>query len=376
MYSTSTFLARRKASTVRGYKRALARFAKHVGSTTDTLHEYLDATPRETLVGDLLTFSDTLNGMGQNTQRNYVAAIMSYLSYNDINLPKAQRSQIVIKRGDVFRDRALSVAEVKKVSEYLQPVGKMALLILFTSGVRLGELLQMRESDVEGKIIHLKGSYTKTGASREVVISTECMNYMNDIWLPQKQDYLKSAVKRNKGLMEQEEVGKRAGVKSEKDDRIIPLQTSTAYGMLMRAFKNAGFSDKSGDRNLYHPHGLRKSFRSIVGSQNPDLAEKLMGHAGYLSMSYVRFDDLVKEYEKIEHLLTLSGNGGNGRLKVLEEENAGLKAQYASMVTQMEVMKRQMDAIMHVITPEYKAIFEDGSFIKNKVIDISTLDKE
>jgi hypothetical protein len=92
----------------------------------------------------------------------------------------------------------------------------------------------------------------------------------------------------------------------------------------MRGFKNAGYGDKRGDKFLYHPHGLRKSFRSIVGSQNPDLAETLMGHEGYLNQSYLRLD-IVKEYEKVEHLLSLTSNAGmNSRVKVLEEERETL----------------------------------------------------
>jgi integrase len=344
MYSTATFLARRKASTVRGYKRALARFAVHVGFTIETLHKYLTVTPREKLVEDLLTFSDTLKEMGQNTQRNYIAALMSYLTYNDIVLPKAQRSQIVVKRGDVFRDKAMTVEEVKKVYEYLSPVGRATLLLLFTTGVRLGELLQIRESDMEGKTIHLKGSYTKTGKERDVIMTTECYKFLKDIWLPQKPQYLGAAVNRNKGLIGQANAKKKPGVKKANDDRIIPLQISTGYGMLMRAFKNAGFSEKKGKKFLYHPHGLRKSFRTIIGSKNPDLAEYLMGHSGYMSLHYVRIDDAVKDYEALEHLLTLSGNGNgvSNRVKELEAEREKLQAQVNAMMEQMQQMQKDI----------------------------------
>jgi len=344
MYSTATFLARRKASTVRGYKRALARFAVHVGFTIDTLHDYLTV-PKEKLIGDLITFADSLTALGQNTQKNYVAAVMSYLSYNDIILPKAQRTQIVVKRGDVFRDKAMTVEEVKKVYEYLQPVGRATLLLLFTTGCRLGELLQVKESDMEGKTIHLKGSYTKTGKERDIIMTTECYNFLKDIWLPQKTAYLTAAQHRNKGLANQTKTPqRRAGTKCVDDDRIIPLQISTAYGMLMRAFRNAGFSEKKGKKFLYHPHGLRKSFRTIVGGKDLDLAESLMGHTGYMSQHYVRIDDVVKDYEKIEHLLTLSGNGNgmSNRVKELEAEKEKLQGQVDAMMEQMQKMQKDI----------------------------------
>lgn len=79
------------------------------------------------------------------------------------------------------------------------------------------------------------------------------------------------------------------------------------------------------ERNLYHPHGLRKSFRSIVGAVHPDLAEILMGHVGYLGNSYRRYD-LLKEYEKVEGLLSMgSTEAAESKLRSLEEINKELQ---------------------------------------------------
>jgi integrase len=320
MHSVAVFLTRRKPETVKVYKRSLILFSESVGFTIENLHEYLEGVSKEKLTGDLLTFADSLKNLGQNSQRNMVASVMSYLSYNDIIVPKAQRTQIVPRKGDVFRDKALTTDEVKRAFEFLPPIGRSALLLLFTTGMRIGEVIQIKESDAEGKIVHLTGAYTKNGRGRDVVMTQECLSYITDIWLPQKAEYLRKAQKRNVGLMSQVREEMRPEIKKLDDDRIIPCTQSTLYEILMRGFKRAGFGGKRGDKFLYHPHGLRKSFRSIVGSQNPDLAETLMGHEGYLNQSYLRID-IVKEYEKIEHLLSLTSNASmNGRVKQLEQE--------------------------------------------------------
>jgi integrase len=352
MYPVTTFLSRRKPETVKVYKRSLIRFADHVGFTIDNLHEYL-VLPKEKLTGDLLTFADTLTSLGQNSQRNTVASIMSYLSYNDIIIPKAQRTQIVPKKGDVFRDKALTAGEVKRVYEFLPPIGKACLLLLFTTGCRIGELIQIKESDMHGNVIHLKGVYTKNGRERDVVMTQECLAYLTDIWLPQKGDYLIAAQNRNIGLVNQSKTPeKKAGLKKLEDDRIIPASQSTIYEILMRGFKNAGFGDKLGDKFLYHPHGLRKSFRSIVGSQNPDLAEILMGHEGYLASSYIRLD-IVKEYETVEHLLSLTSNAGmNSRVKVLEAEKEALEARLKALE---QAQARSLSALVDEAGREFKS---------------------
>jgi integrase len=332
MHPVKIFLARRKPETIKVYKRSLERFSEIAGTPIDNLHEYLEGVPKEKLTGDLLTFADSLKNLSQNSQRNMVASVMSYLSYNDIVVPKSQRGQIIPKKGDVFRDKAPSADEVKRIYEFLPPIGKACLLLLFSTGMRIGEVIQVKESDREGKVIHLKGTYTKNAIGRDVVMSQECLSYLTDIWLPLKCDYLKAAQNRNIGLLNQARTPeKRAGVKQLEDDRIIPCTKSTIYEILMRGFKNAGFACKVGAKFLYHPHGLRKSFRSIVGSQNPYLAETLMGHEGYLNQSYIRLD-IVKEYAKVEHLLSLTGNAGmTSRVKVLEQEKEALEERLKAM---------------------------------------------
>ena len=91
MYSVAVFLSRRKPETVKVYKRSLTRFADHVGFTLDNLHEYL-VVPKEKLTGDLITFADTLKSMGQNSQRNTVASVMSYLK----NMKGSKNKRVIL----------------------------------------------------------------------------------------------------------------------------------------------------------------------------------------------------------------------------------------------------------------------------------------
>jgi len=55
-----------------------------------------------------------------------------------------------------------------------------------------------------------------------------------------------------------------------------------------------------------------------------------------LSSSYVRLD-LPKEYEKVEHLLSLTSNAGmNSRVKTLEAEKESLEARLKQVETQQQ----------------------------------------
>jgi integrase len=338
MYDVKTYLARRPRETVKVYRRGLQKFSDHVGVSLDTLHEYITR-PKEQILPDILTFADTLSDMNQNTQRLYVSTVMSYLSYNEILIPKAQRLQAVPKPGDVFRDKAVTIDQLRKIYEYLPPIGKAALLLLFCTGMRTGEVIAFKESDIEGRIIHLSGKYCKGGRGRDVVMTTECQVFLNDIWLPKKAKYLDIASRKTpKGTDKNGNPLKSTNGKPATDPRVIPVNKATLYAILMLGFKKAGLDAQSEGKNLIHPHSLRKSFKTIVGSVHPELSEILMGHIGYLGKSYQRYD-LLQEYARVEPFLTMGSTEATiSKVATLEKQNKELQERLQQLERQQQVI--------------------------------------
>jgi hypothetical protein len=72
----------------------------------------------------------------------------------------------------------MSVDEVKRVYEFIPSIWKACLLLLFTTGSSIGELIQTQVIDRLGKVIHLKGSYTKNGRAQDEVMITEGVRYL------------------------------------------------------------------------------------------------------------------------------------------------------------------------------------------------------
>ena len=158
---------------------------------------------------------------------------------------KHNGTQIVPKKGDPFRDKALSTKQVKQVYEFMPPIEKACLLLHFTTRMRIGELIEVKESDLEGKAINLKGTYTKNGREQDVVMTQECLSYLEDIWVTAKGRLPKNIAipeyRINQPIKNPGETGRD---KKLDDDRIIPAEKSTIYEILMRGFKRAGFGDK------------------------------------------------------------------------------------------------------------------------------------
>lgn len=66
-------------------------------------------------------------------------------------------------------------------------------------------------------------------------------------------------------------------------------EVDARWGRALRRMK-ADQRDPLTNRRIYHPHTLRKRFRTILGSRMPrDVLEALMGHEGYLDSSYRRY---------------------------------------------------------------------------------------
>jgi hypothetical protein len=114
-------------------------------------------------------------------------------------------------------------------------------------------------------------------------------------------------------------------------------------------------------------HGLRKWFktRCEMGGMKPIKIETLMGHSTGISDSYYRptEHDLLKDYPKVEDLLTISDENQ------LEQQIVKLKAQnlielykqrYAEMRLSLDEKDEMINGIKEQLHRIYKKLYEAG----------------
>lgn len=154
---------------------------------------------------------------------------------------------------------------------------------LATSGARKGELINVPKVDVDlqAKPARIILRSTKGGAPRVVFISTKAAALLGE------------HIKSTPGL-----------------DRIFCFSPRDAERAWVRSIKRLGQAerDPGSHRFVYHPHTLRKRFRTATGAILPrDVIEALMGHEGYLDGSYRRYEteELAAWYLKAEGVLDL-----------------------------------------------------------------------
>ncbi|NIM44541.1 MAG: tyrosine-type recombinase/integrase [Nitrososphaeria archaeon] len=279
-----------------------------------------------------------------------LSALRSFLEENDVELhPKFWRKVRNKKRGNRAQtlDRIPSNTELRRIVSHMPIQGKALYLSLASSGMRIGEALQLGLDDLDLDSdpvkIEIRGVYTKSGNPRITFISGEAKEAIEE-WLKTRNQYLVSASSRSRYD------------KPVEDRRLFPFKDNTARLIWINALGKADFKkrDPGTKRYTIHPHVLRKFFRTKMGPVIPvDIVEALMGHEGYLTEIYKRYsdEDLAKFYKQGESsLLIFTETGEISKIKQeIDERNKqlqtlvnGLTAENVTLKARIEIIQRQI----------------------------------
>ncbi|MGD0330874.1 MAG: site-specific integrase [Nitrososphaeria archaeon] len=311
---------------------------------------------------DIEKFSQSINSKPPKTIRLMLSTVKTFFIENDIELSdkfwKRTRRRIKGSRA-LTLDKVPSNEELKKILSHMSIEGKALFLVLSSSGMRIGESLKLKLSDLEDGTpykVKIRGEYTKSGNSRITFISKESVLFLNE-WLKVRQNHLNS------------ENGKTRLHASKEDERIFPYRVQTAYYMWRNALTQSGYMkrDSSTNRMTIHPHVLRKFYRTRLGSIIPvDIVETLMGHEGYLTEVYRKYQDdpdaLGKFYMQGEHTLTVFGSGEdvNKLREEISEKNKELQTLVNSLATENISLRNRLE----VVEKEISKISEIEKIVK------------
>lgn len=271
---------------------------------------------------DILFYAQTIRDkLAPMTYHCYLACIREFLSFNDINIhsrtKKSLKRQQKIKE-PLTQDRIPTKEELRNILSYANLRDKAIYLTLLSSGMRVGELAQVKTYDIfmdENPVrIELEAEYTKSKKSRTVFVSKECKRYLVK-WLQDREGWLENDIKTGFSKM----YGKTLD-----DDRVFALTETSIrvkWNQLLDKV-NLGTRDRRTKVREIHLHTLRKYFRTHLAVViRPDAVELLLGHKNYLNQSYVRFakDELAKEYKKGENELTIFESKDKGHDELEKE---------------------------------------------------------
>ncbi len=329
---------------------------------------------------DVTRFAASLYEKPPWTAKGYLNATKEFLAENGIEFSQRELKRIRNKlpKGNARTvDKDMDHTVLKSVLQHLDVKGRALILVLVSSGMRIGEALSIEMDDIilesEPAEIKIRGEYTRTGNQRSTFISREAKEALDE-WFKIRDKWLNSARNKNKGLIGTEMSKQKETV----DNRVFPFSEHIANQILSSAVKKAGLNskDKTTNRSQIHLHSTRKFFRSQLALNCPvDIVEALMGHEGYLTDAYRRYTkkQMAEYYQKAEHLVTISMPK---EIQEMESEFRGeldknrklvedLVLENKDLKKQNEEMKKRQDRIERILV-------EFGKTIRNDQADLSS----
>ena len=279
------------------------------GEWENLANKYIEECRREgqDWFSDLLNFIRYLADRPPASVGVYVRSVKNWITYTlDVDLTNRQRRILRSRLPKGKRARTveddLTREKLKKIFTHCDTKGRALFLFLASSGIRIGEALQLRMSDIDLEHdppkVTVRGEYTKAGDTYITFISKEAKTALEE-WLKVRDEYLRSAQNKGKGL---QKTGYGRGLKGEEDDRIFPFSDNVAHSMWTNALRKAGLEEKDDGtkRRTLHIHMLRKFFMSQMKLIIPKvIVEALAGHTGYLDEAYRRYTiSQIAEYYK------------------------------------------------------------------------------
>jgi integrase len=270
-----------------------------------------------------------------------ISVIKEFLRENRLKIEDDDNKRITKKLGTEKR-RPTAISEttiltrdtIKSIVMQSNVRMRAFILVLLSSGMRIGEALQLLPSDIDlsqkPAKVRIRREITKTKVARETFISTEAVESLN-AWMKVRDRYIKNARER--------------GFTRSDSPYLFAMSRTGAYRNWDEAVRRAGLFKRDNDTGYatVRIHSLRKYFRSHMAlTTNPELVEAWIGHSGGLNDIYARHftpEKIAEEYQKGEHLVTIfSDIDLETRKKVdrLEEENKRLMAELANQNQKME----------------------------------------
>lgn len=284
--------------------------------------DFLGESDPETALGKLQTrqtdaaakvdeFIDSaLKKYAHGTVRNFLFGVKKWFDLNGVDVDW-KRIEFPTSTEKSESDRAPSKEEIKKLLNHASGArDRAAILILASSGLRLGTMLSLKVGDLNLRYPDVASLKVERQRGRKFGAGTgrgQARVFLTFL-TPEARDalvtYLEERRRKGEKLTEESPL---IGDSHYQGRFLSVMGFELVY---YRLLKRAGLADKSRSWYQIHLHTLRKYFRSNCVGVDPSYREHWMGHkGGYLDESYFRAEEErhLAEYRKaVPHLTVYS----------------------------------------------------------------------
>ncbi|MDE1728728.1 MAG: tyrosine-type recombinase/integrase [Thaumarchaeota archaeon] len=256
------------------------------------------------------------NGYTSKSIQTRMASVKGYLRHLGIKIYSEDfKFSVRLPKTIRQREEPITRAIIVRILKHLPPKLQTVVVILSASGMRIGELVQLKLSDIDFStiptMIKIRAETTKTKQSRDTFLTEEATSMLKD-YLKRYFGWVEG--ERNGHLKDKNIFGRTSKVKSKiKNTGKQPthlLESATLMKSLANYLEKVPELNQKNPngRKQIHFHALRKFFRTTVGNVcGRDFAEAIIGHGFYMDTYYtLSTEDRCKLYQKAEPYLTIS----------------------------------------------------------------------
>jgi len=259
---------------------------------------------------NLLRFVKYLDEKGDapNTLHGKYANVLTWLKWNDVVFSPAETGRLksilprrvtVHDEGDLTKDKIVSLLSHSDV------MMRAVILVLVSSGMRIGECLSIRSDQLRENEVHLERQQMKAGKPHVYFISREAVKAIDE-WSKVRDVNLERSRKKTKDCLGI------SSVSSDDDLRIFPYSQSVVSVKFVNVQTKAGIYeyDVNAKRGRITLHTFRKFTDSTMNLHiSKNMTNALIGHFEYGDSSYRRYsrEQLREAYSVVEpHLVMLA----------------------------------------------------------------------
>ena len=300
--------------------------------------------------GTFLNVAKTKQGnlLKPKTQRDLIYTAKKFLQYLRIKIdPEDFRQFVAVPRKHRTIKKAITREEIQKLLRNSPPRLQTAILVAISSGMRLGEIVQLKGSDVmfnvktvDGKAvtqINLRAETTKTRTARTTFLTGEATDALR-VYLNRYFDWKEGA---NPYKINDKYIFGNVFLSKRPTEYSLRIAENVLQRMLLRVVKKTpDLQEKmENGRNKIHFHGFREYCKTkLSNAVGQDYSEMILGHEEGMSGIYYTLQDSEKAdlYLKGEMALTISDFAS------VEKEQHILVKQNNELQRQIDDIKKQL----------------------------------
>ena len=287
------------------------------------------------------------NGYSSEAINQYIRVAKDFLNHQGCKIyNEDMKMRFRLPKRVSGYQRGLTREAINRVIRFANPKLATTILIACSSGMRIGEIIQLKMSDVDldasPAAITIRAKTTKTRETRLTHISSEAKNSLKD--------YLARYGTQNEYLfLREHELDEDAKLSDEeKYFRFVIASKHNLESQLDRCIKKIPELNAKNEnqKNWIHFHAFRAWFKTqVTDAHQSDFAEALMGHKS-LKLVYYRQNDKVraKTYLDIEYAVTISDSEKIDRdYSDMQNDNSELRGIVDSLSRQLRSLEKRIE---------------------------------